>query len=366
MKYYLLILTVLIASSCIESYNPPVIASAPSYLIVEGSIEEGTTIIKLSRSTETSSKTSLMVESDAAISIEGENGTSVALTEVSSGRYEASNVHLDLDYKYHLKILANNGDVYESEYVNVLSAPPIDSIYWEQTSTGVDIYLNSQDPTNSIDYYKWSFAETWKFYSEYMSFYEYLGDGEMILRTNDIFTCYKSDSSKNILISSSKGLSQNIINRFHVTHIDTDNWRLNVRYSINVKQYPLNSEAFSFYDLVRKNTETLGTFFDPQPSIIRGNITCISDQSKTAIGYVEAVVTTSKRIFIANDELENWRGTYTCIYRNIPIDSVDYYFGQLNYVPMSFDDARNIYTGSVARCVDCTVRGDSTKPEFWR
>ncbi|MEJ7664694.1 MAG: DUF4249 family protein [Hymenobacter sp.] len=43
-------------------------------------------------------------------------------------------------------------------------------------------------------------------------------------------------------------------------------------YSILVRQYALTPEEFAYWDKLRKNTENLGTLFDPLPSQLSGNV----------------------------------------------------------------------------------------------
>ena len=58
-------------------------------------------------------------------------------------------------------------------------------------------------------------------------------------------------------------------------------------YSINVKQYALSHEAYLFFEKIKKNTEQLGSIFDPQPSELQGNIHCITNPAETVVGYVD-------------------------------------------------------------------------------
>ncbi|UII20171.1 DUF4249 domain-containing protein [Fulvivirga ligni] len=362
---FILLSTCSLIIGCLEPYNPPAITNTETSLIIEGSIESGTSIIKLSRSSPLNSDNAISPEVEAEVSIEDETGHAYACTETSPGRYSVSGLDIRTGNQYRLKIITKQKDEYESTFVEAIESPPIDSIYWEQTKDGLDLYLDAHSTSNQENRYKWSFIENWEFHSVYPSFYEYIGDGIVKSRPNDIYTCYQSDSSKSILIGSSNNLESNIISRFHLQHIDNSDWRLQVKYSILVKQYTLTEEAFSFYEILRKNTETTGTFFDPQPSPINGNFICTTDKTKRAIGYVEATVTSSKRIFISNDELENWDIPDNCETTNVPLDSVDYYFGYSHYIPISYELATGSYISSSRACVNCTLRGTTKKPEFW-
>jgi hypothetical protein len=135
----------------------------------------------------------------------------------------------------------------------------------------------------------------------------------------------------------------------------------------------LDEKGYEFYDLIKATTETLGTVFDPQPSMIKGNIKCVNDPTELVIGYVSASTIAEKRIFIAHSELPyNWFYDQDCpsIYvKNLP-DSLKYFFSGGAIIPASADlsntGAINGYFSAYARCADVTQRGASvTMPPYW-
>jgi hypothetical protein len=69
-------------------------------------------------------------------------------------------------------------------------------------------------------------------------------------------------------------------------------------YTINVTQYALTKEAYEYWDNLKKNTEKIGSIFDPQPFADFGNIHCISDPDEPVIGFISACSTSQKRLYI--------------------------------------------------------------------
>ena len=64
--------------------------------------------------------------------------------------------------------------------------------------------------------------------------------------------------------------------------------------------------------MMKKNTESLGTIFDAQPSEIKGNIYSASDPAEPVIGYISATTIEEKRIFIEQADLDGWQFTQDC------------------------------------------------------
>jgi hypothetical protein len=122
---------------------------------------------------------------------------------------------------------------------------------------------------------------------------------------------------------------------------------------------------------MKKNTEALGTIFDPQPSLLKGNIHCVSDPGEIVIGYVNATTVREERIFISEPQLVN-RGFN--IYESCPSYRVPNNNDSLRvFIPPGWPYAAIFeglaivaYEVADSRCIDCRERGGSNvKPSFW-
>jgi hypothetical protein len=145
--------------------------------------------------------------------------------------------------------------------------------------------------------------------------------------------------------------------------------RLAVRYSILVRQYALDKEGYEFYELMKKNTESLGTIFDAQPSQIKGNISSVADPTEPVIGYITASTVEEKRFFIERAQLD-WRFVQFCQSIRIPndLDSIRNAYVQGDQIYDAVFDGPFIaaYLISDDPCVDCTERDGSTaRPPYW-
>ena len=358
----------LLLSGCIDPYLPPAIRNAESYLVVEGFINaSGTTKISLTKTDALNSEFRSISESGAAVTIESENESLGVLEEISSGIY-IGNFNLSNEKEYRVKINTSDGEEYFSEFVPVKESPPIEDVFWESNEQGVTIYLNTRDPLGATQYYRWKFFETWEFDAFYTSFLKY-DNGSLVEREMDdmIKVCWQSDSSSRVLTASTARLGQDVVYKYPITNIPFRNWKLSKKYSILVTQYPITKEAYEFYELLKSNSEELGSFFDPQPTQIRGNMYNNSDPEKLVIGFISAGTTSEKRLYIENHELEDWVNFPLCELFDVPLDSIEFYFSNGNFIPLYNSSEPGIirFKATSRACADCTTRGTKVEPSFW-
>src|SRR5262249_13258380 len=131
-----------------------------------------------------------------------------------------------------------------------------------------------------------------------------------------IYKCWSTLASSSIILGSTEKLTTNVV-FLPVQYIEPHSEKLSVLYSLNLRQYAISHDEYLFLQKMKKNTEQLGTIFDPQPSQISGNVHCLTDPGETVIGYVEVAQEQVKRIFIANSQVPNWNYDPGCVVREI-------------------------------------------------
>lgn len=373
-----------IVAGCKKPYTPPAVTTNVSYLVVEGAINaaQDSTIINLSRTVNISGKIGANAELGAKVIVESDRNAAYPLQELGKGRYASPALNIDPTYKYRLDIFTVDNKEYVSDFEPVKPTPPIDSIGFIQQSGGIQLYLNTHDPNNSTRYYRWEYNETWQFHAKYGA--GFITDGKQLhYRTPDqqIYNCFGNDTSGTILLGSTAALSQDVVYQTPLTQILSTSEKLETKYSILVRQYALTSNAYSFYQNLKKNTEQLGTIFSAQPSELAGNVHCVTVPSELVIGYVSVTNVQQKRIFIDNSRLpQSWYPAYpyTCTQDSllfchnscqndvalflIPLGST-----QLATEPI-VDKFGNLigYLASERECADCTIRGHTKQPVFWK
>ena len=392
--FYPLTIAALMAIGCKKPYSPPIVSVGKSYLVVEGAINTGqdSTIIHLSHTIPLSAPAGAVSppELGAAVVVQSDANTSIQLTDAGNGYYISPNLNLSGANKYRLQITTADAKVYQSDFVQVKNSPPIDSVSYQVLNNAVQINVNTHDASNSSRYYRWDYYETWIIHAKYQS--------QFILQTQpkdtivyrdpsqQIFKCWNSGQSSDIVLASTAKLSQDILINSPITSITSTSEKLTERYSILVKQYALTKEAFDYYQLLRKNTEQLGGIFSPQPSSLTGNVHCLTVPSETVIGYISAGSVTKQRIYINSYGLPPgplWipKMPYdqctldTFLYAfyprgsRVPINQVAAYLYTGYAIPVNVIAQPGQppvgYTGSIGACVDCTLRGTNRKPDFW-
>ncbi len=393
LKYFIIIIAS-INIGCKQVYSPPVISSPSSYLVVEGVINSGSgaTIINLSYTVNLASKVSLTPVSNAMVSVQSEQNATYPLTAIGNGKYYTSNLNLNSSQKYRLVIIAPNNKNYYSDYVPVLNSPPIDSVYYNFANNNMVISSVTHDPTNTVQYYRWDYNETWIIHSNYFSYFKTNGDTVLArnLINDNVYQCWTSDTSTTILLNSTSKLKQAILTNNIITAIPQNSEKLSHRYSILINQYALTGDAYNFWTNLKTNTEKLGSIFDAQPTQLHGNIHSLADPTEPVIGYVSVGGVATKRVFIDNQQLPNfvfYRGIVGCVidtflYRYTPpggkvvVNQVDEYInynkgalypGYTPLLPFELPGGPILgYSASTPNCSDCTLRGTNVQPAFWK
>jgi hypothetical protein len=370
---YMVILS-MSAISCRKAYNPPVVAGNANYLVVEGIINTGpdSTIINLSRTVNLSQKIVNNPELNATVTVESDQNGSFPLQAVANGMYVSPGLNLDDSRMYRLRINTADGKTYLSDFGTPKISPPIDSVGVFVQPKGLQIYLSTHDPSNNTRYYLWVYNETWLFHPYFTSYYIISGDSAR-LRTasEDVYTCFATDTTSTIVINSSAKLTKDVIYQTPITFLPSTSEKIEDRYSINIKQYAITPAAYNYYQLLKTNTENLGTIFDAQPSQLPGNIHEVGNPAEPVIGYISVGTVAQKRIFIDNRNLPAWLPiTYYdaigCFHDTLNINSVaqfDYYY---LHKPPYFIPSILPNKGVYAICADCTLRGTKITPPFWK
>ena len=126
---------------------------------------------------------------------------------------------------------------------------------------------------------------------------------------------------------------------------------------------------------MKKNTESLGTIFDPLPSALKGNIRSLSNPSEVVIGYVNATTVQQKRMFVSGNQLTGKRFNMSDFCKadtvaNNPQMLQPYLSSYWPYGAIfgfgGFPPPILAYELSLMPCVDCRVRGGiNVRPTFW-
>jgi hypothetical protein len=376
--FYLSILPLVLylLHSCLQPYAPPEITHATSYLVVDGSLNVNplaSSQIKLSRTQNVQATESPEVEREAKVSVEGDKGSNFSFTEVQPGTYTLGTISYLENEKFRLRIKTKAGKEYISLHVPAMQTPTIDSVTYRVSpdNTGVQINVNTHDPLNKTHFYRWNFEETWQYQMPLYSGYEVIGK-QIKARTEDINTCWGNQKSAQITVASSVKLSKDVLRDVPITFVPVLGDKLRIKYSILVKQYGISQEEFEYWTALSKTNEGTGGLFDPQPSQVTGNLSCLSDPNEIVFGFFSASSLEEKRLFITER-----LGGLTFLDQScqptdtLPESEAIRLFEKLSHlilVQYPVPGSPELwYTTGTAPCSDCReLGGTNKKPSFWK
>lgn len=378
-RYYISCLMLLLTtglSTCRQPFTPSAITTPNRYLVVDGFINTGAntiTTFKLSRTRNLGDSTVTGIpELNAQIFILSSGGFSYPLIDTAgTGTYTTFPQTLDPTQQYYVSITTAAGEKFSSDPVPCLATPPIDSIYWRQPND-LTIYASTHDPTDNTHYYRYDYNETWQHNSQLQTIW---GVANGTIYPVDSITqkdsCWTTDTSSNILLTSSIAESQDVIPGFQLVTIPNGDPRGQFIYSILVRQYALTPDAYNYWQQIQTTTQDVGTLFDVQPTQLTGNIHCTSNPAEPVIGYVSATNVQQQRIFILYEQLTNWmqnQAAFGCDTVMISYDDLNpfvYNYPNPNFAPWYFITFGPLVLASTD-CLDCTLLGGTNKrPPYW-
>ena len=396
----LFVLLLFIISSCIEEYNSAVSqnASFKPELVIQGRIQSGgETIIYLTHTQPLSCEETVDSIFNAKISVVGENGyeSSLAEYDIENNCYVIDTRELPANASYSLKVNLD-GETYQSEYMNVLESPAIDTLTYKEHNNesfrGISLHVSAHNKNDASRYYLWTYEEDWEFHAPI----DIIGIGGGVLVYDKTFYkfseaniynhylyCWKHNTSANIHIYDTSLLDENIVNDVELFRIPNDDIRISYIYSVLVKQLCLDEKAYSYYRTLEKQAEESSGLFTPMPIEIKGNVFCTSNPNINVKGYVLASSVSYKRLFIYESDFKDIHSEYEgdCIILTPDETQPSWpeYWGTLvdkfgavaltangNFYPYNNPDYMNnkLYQ---RECIDCrSVKGSTKKrPDFW-
>ncbi|MDQ8052080.1 MAG: DUF4249 domain-containing protein [Pedobacter sp.] len=360
-------------TACKEPYQPQVTTVNANILVVEGFISTNTdsTVMTLSRTVLLNDKNTTKPELNASVWVENDANASYPLKDLGKGLYGANGLNLDPTKKHRIKIKTVKGSTYVSDFVETKISPPIDDINFDVRDDGIQLYVNTHDDTQKSRYYRWEYYETWEFNSKYSSLLKVVGNQlvERQFPADDIYTCYASSKSTNVFLNSTVRLDKDVVYKGSLNFIPKGSEKISNRFTTLVTQYVLTKEAYEFWEKMKKNTESLGSIFDAQPSQLTGNIHNVDNAEEPVIGFISAGTMVKRRVFFERSVLPNWLTIYPygCAIDTVKDDATrqGLFNGSITPIDIVKSDKGSYPRASTPQCVDCTIRGSHKKPSFW-
>jgi len=360
-------LILIFEGSCVTQYNVA-FDDHKDFLVVEGLVtnEDRSHYVKLTTSDKVGTNREFNPVTGATVIISDNWGTEAVLIEKDPGFYytDSTTFITEIGNSYTLRISKAN-ESYVSRPMLLKEVPEITSLYstlenkqisqLSKSELGYQVYFDTYDIENLCDFYRWEYIETYE-----IQFPHYFDYPHVV---NDV--CWVTSKSEEIMIENTAALSQNVIDKRPLIYINNDTERLNVKYSILLRQYSMSEEEYYYWENLKKINSEMGGLYDPIPMHTQGNILAENDPMQKVLGFFSVSSVDEERMFIKNDTLI-MPGFYDfCIQDTLrTLDGVDGLGTEL-WVVTETEGPTLYLTTTLYGCVDCTTRGTNVKPSFW-
>lgn len=401
---HILMLTVVL--SILTSCTDPYILKTTNYeeaLVVEATItnelkHQEVKITKTYRLEETSPT----IVSDAVVVISDNLGNDYPFAEINGVYLSVNEFQAQPNVTYHLKIITDDGKTYESSNETLTHINPIQdvipTVVTKDGVKGVEMVVNSFDPSNSSKYYRFEYEETnkiiapkWVPVKGVGTFFNapngaLSGTIDLIPRTTEARVCFNTKKSDKIIVTSTNDLSEDRV-AFPIRFIKSTDYTIANRYSIMAKQYVQNLASYTYYKTLKELSGSGSILSQNQPGFFAGNVKCIENPEEKVIGYFEVSSVSSKRIFFnynqvfPTDPIPKY--PYKCeVDLFHPSDDPEHFFklcfgmslecrgsqlisGLQNNQTCYYNNVNDIYEVYDIQCGDCTSFSSNIIPSFW-
>lgn len=379
---YLWIMMLAALTGCLDPYEPPVSKESADFLVVDGYLNATTQVVTVSvtQGVPLNSQESSEPVSTAAVSIIDSKGIVRGIPLVDDGKYELYS-NFTSEIKYRISVRLANSQSYISDWISLQKNFPVEELKWKADEESLKFFVDTRAEGKEPFYFRYGYEETYEYRSVFQSDWKLSGSNP-VYRTLDenISTCWRKNNSSTVLLTSTEGLSQNLVADFNVLRIPKGDRRLWFGYSLLVKQYALDLQAYNYWESLRKVSESLGGLFDPIPFSVSGNIYADEDRngepdprasgSVRVLGYFSGGAVTSRRINIRNFELPS--GFYgiqntTCAEAYVEIFKLSTIVDrQINLTRAQYEGLAIVgFYYAIPSCTDCRLEGGSpVKPDY--
>ena len=366
----ILFLLLLISGSCVVQFLPEV-ENNKNYLVVEGLVTNqlNSYTIKISRSSKLGSSKINTPVTGCLVYVKTSAGLQYLFKEKHPGIYQSDSLLFKgIQGEKYILHFTSGLHTYESIPMEMKPVPPIDSLYAElenidsktkgQSVPGYHVFVDTHDPARKCNFYRWDFTETWEFRLPY--FYE-----TIINRV-----CWKTAFSSSIMVNNTSALTEDRVSKFPLNFVTTETDRLQVKYSILVRQLSLSQDEYNYWDKLKRITQDVGGLYDVVPMSVESNINCIDKLDEKVLGYFSVSSVTTRRLFVKN-VLRDFPNFYrTCPSDTVPVSQQIPNLNVFNFIIVRLNDFPPTFgtfyvLTNKKECADCSLSGSKIMPAFW-
>jgi hypothetical protein len=397
MKVLFRFLTILVLLTTIECTTPYEYQTNgfDDVITIEATITDQykTQEIKLTRTYKLEEKTPTP-ETKAIVFVTDDQGNKYDFKENATSYTSINQFQASPGRTYELHIRTQDGRSYVSSAEKLTQQTQIESVnaaaITKEGVLGVEITVNSNDPTNSSKYYRYEYEETTQIFAPkwYPEELVVTSNGRVTFqeRTTEARICYNTEKSNTLLLTNTSNLSEDKVTDFPIRFISSKDHIIRNRYSILVKQYVQSLAAHTFSETLKEISDNGSILSQTQPGFFYGNIKSVDNPSEKVIGYFDVSSYSEKRIFFNFTDLfpkeRRPEYQYDCP-APVPESEIDQYF--YNYcfsasplcqgnlvvelirtkIKVFFPNEGPQYLLYPIECGDCTSFSSNIKPSFW-
>jgi hypothetical protein len=275
-----------------------------------------------------------------------------------------------------LYVMTPDSREYRSEYDTILPCPEIDSLYWEfeysgtsdpdKSRPGIQFYLDMAGSQTDARNITWRVYETWEIWASLF--------GNLIMRefgnfeffeSRVLFKCWQTNPLDHIYMGSTRNLISNVLQRVPLNYVSNKTERLNITYSLHVKQQSLTLGAYDYWQRMNEQAAGSGGLYEKQPASVPGNIYVVSGPEEEVLGFFYASQVKEKRIYVHNNNYwDFWIPHMDCDYQ--PLSTL-WRQPSIKYPVYIYDEGPFLPSWwGPEECFDCRIqRGDTIRPVPW-
>ena len=383
----------LLAMSCIYPYEAD-LESIDGTLVIEGDIILGTvSTFRLSRVQPVdgvyrqdglySAFGNVWVEDDQGGIYRSTGGGGGYLEFVSSSGLQVDLTEAPGDRNYRLHVSEYmTGKTYVSDWRSPQMAPIIEDISFEVDETD-NMVLRRPDGKARVSmraadgasrYFRWDYEEEWQYHANYYIRYRYNFETEEYEPEPDYdpnYWCWTKSSSTEAQIAIAIGDDQNQIKDHVFLNFNTGQgskfWK---KFGVHIIARGISEECYQYLHTLEQNSNSSGDLFTPNPSELRGNITCEDDPDELVLGFIEVSRTSDRYGFLPDGMgayLDRGDGDPAEL---IPLDAgvIPTYYANGwrvidNVIPQ---EGPSYYGWAPPQWCDCRyLGGTNVKPSYW-
>jgi hypothetical protein len=184
---------------------------------------------------------------------------------------------------------------------------------------------------------------------------------EPFFNRDSLYYCWKTRKVPEFFTGSTINIGGERLINEPIHFVNTETKRLQVRYSLLVKQYSISAEAYYYWKELQEQIEGDDFLISSQPYQITGNLVSEEHSDERALGYFTVGSVQKKRYFFDKPDTEFHYAT--CI-ANPDLTALAYLPPSQYPVYITVTDEGFAMASNY--CFDCTLWGGSLgKPDYW-